>query len=353
MREKEIKILWGRSGNRCAICKLELTPDGDKETLGEMAHIVAKSNEGPRGDSPLGLQERDKYNNLILLCPTHHSNIDKNFNDWSVDKLHSTKTEHEAWVSEQLSTGNISVAKIDNTDFLQSRFAAWHELSRNHISIVLSITPLRISSDQIGTMEQTTQQSLEQATLPGKRPIQLVNSQHTRPSEFGIVNETFPVLPKRFGHSYHIFKSGHCEYLHELGHGTDRITEYVRGRGDDIKGAQYVLRYTDIAEAIESGLAWLELLWRNILPYEYLDFQCAVLNTKNTTMFSYEDDWDGGVYGYPTKSDYLLYKEILPKEHDVQLLEVEVFKWISNCYGLVLDSKLDGNGKYRRPTTMR
>jgi hypothetical protein len=38
MREKDIKILWGRSGNRCAICKLEPTPDGSRETLGEMAH---------------------------------------------------------------------------------------------------------------------------------------------------------------------------------------------------------------------------------------------------------------------------------------------------------------------------
>lgn len=347
MREKEIKILWGRSGNRCAICKLELTPEGDKETLGEMAHIVARSNEGPRGDSPLTILDRDKYKNLILVCPTHHSDIDKNYIDWSVDKLHRIKTEHEAWVSKQLSTGNISIAKIDNTDFLQRRFAAWSELSRDHISIVVSLTPLRISGDQIDTMEQTTQHALE------KKHKQHINSYHTRPSEFGIVNEKFPDLPKRSGHSYHIFKSGHCEYLQELGYGVDRITEYVRARGDDINGAQYVLRYTDIAEAVENGLTWLEWLWRDILPFEYLDFQCTILNSKNTTMFSYEDDWGEGTYGHPTRSDQLLYKEILPKDHDASLLELEVLKWIANCYGLVLVSKLDGNGKYRRPTTMR
>ncbi len=353
MRERDIKILWGRSGNRCAICKLELTPDGDKETLGEMAHIVARSEDGPRGESQLTLRERDKYSNLILLCPTHHSEIDKNYKDWSIDKLHSIKTEHEAWVSEQLSSGNISVAIIDNSDFLQSRFSVWQELSRDHISIVLSLTPLQISSDQIDTMEERTQQCLEQAKLPGKDPVQQVNRYHTRPSEFGVVNENFPDLPDRFGHFYHIFKTGHCEYLHELGCNADKLTEFIKKRGDDIQGAEYAIRYTDIAEAVESGLAWLKLLWRDILPFEYMDFQCVILNTKNTIMFSYEDNRGCGIFGYPTKSEYLLYKEILPKDYDIDSLELEVLQWASNCYGLILDSKFDNRDNLKRPVRMR
>ena len=352
MQEKEIKILWGRSGNRCAICKLELTPDGDKETLGEMAHIVARSKDGPRGDSQLPLKERDKYKNLILLCPTHHAEIDKNSDDWPVQKLHHIKSEHEAWVSEQLNAGNISVTKIDNADFLKTRFADWNDLSRNHISIILSFTPLRVSNEQIEVMEESTLNALEKATLPGKSPIQRVNPYHTRPSEYGIVNETFPDLPKRFGHSYHVFKSGHCEYFHEIGHDTDKITSYVKNRGDDIKGAEYVIRYTDIAEVIESGLTWMELLWRDILPFEYLHFQCLILNTKNTILFSYENSWKEGIFGYPARSEYLSFKEIIQREHDPSQLELYVLKWIANCYGLVLDSKLDNNGEYRRPVKL-
>ena len=119
MLEKEIKLLWGRSGNRCAICKLELTPDGEKETLGEMAHIIARATNGPRGVSPISSNERDKYSNLILLCPTHHSETDKNFSDWPVTKLLEIKAKHESWVSEQLSNGNISVTIIDNAKFLK------------------------------------------------------------------------------------------------------------------------------------------------------------------------------------------------------------------------------------------
>ncbi len=353
MREKEIKILWGRSGNRCAICKLELTPDGDKETLGEMAHIIARSTDGPRGDSSLTSHERDKYKNLILLCPTHHAEIDKNFEDWSVEKLIEIKSKHEGWVSEQLNTGNISVTKIDNTEFLQDRMLEWHGLSREHVSIVLSLTPLRVSGDQIDTMDEHVQKALEEANLPGENPIQKVNRYHTRPSEFGLVNEKFPKLPKRFGHSFHIFRSCHCEFFQELGHDTDRITKLIKSNGDDVKGAKYIIRYTDIAEVIDAGLTWLEQLWKNILPYEYMDFRCTILNTKDTTLFSYEDGYEGGVFGHPTKSESLIYKDILSKDYDVSLLTLVVLKWLSNCYGLVLHSKRHSSGEYARPQPMR
>jgi hypothetical protein len=53
MKEKDVKMLWGRSGNRCAICKIELTPVGSESVLGEMAHIIADKQKGPRGESDL------------------------------------------------------------------------------------------------------------------------------------------------------------------------------------------------------------------------------------------------------------------------------------------------------------
>src|SRR5712691_12280199 len=125
MRDRDIKILWGRSGNRCAICKLELTPDGSQETLGEMAHIVAKSDEGPRGSETMAVADRDAYDNLILLCPTHHVQLDKDPATWTVARLRSMKAAHESWVSEQLGAGGIRVAPIDNSAFLAQREAAW------------------------------------------------------------------------------------------------------------------------------------------------------------------------------------------------------------------------------------
>lgn len=105
--QKDIKLLWGRSGNRCAICKIELTQDCESNvasfTLGEQAHIVGEQESAARGKSTLTIDERNSYHNLILLCPNHHTEIDKNVDDWSVEKLHHTKSKHELWVSDTLS----------------------------------------------------------------------------------------------------------------------------------------------------------------------------------------------------------------------------------------------------------
>ena len=105
--QKDIKLLWGRSGNRCAFCKRELTQDKKAVTasftLGEQAHIIGDKDNAARGKSKLTSKERDTYHNLILLCPTHHTEIDSIEEDWSVEKIHHLKSEHELWVTETLS----------------------------------------------------------------------------------------------------------------------------------------------------------------------------------------------------------------------------------------------------------
>ena len=107
--ERDIKILWGRSGNRCAICKKELTYSEDATIssilIGEQAHIIAQKENGPRGTSNLSKAERDSYPNLILLCANHHTEIDEiPVSKYSIEKLHQIKQEHELWVREKLST---------------------------------------------------------------------------------------------------------------------------------------------------------------------------------------------------------------------------------------------------------
>jgi hypothetical protein len=106
---KTHKMLWGRSGNRCAMpgCRRVLYEDetltDDASLLGEEAYIVARSPEGPRGDSPLTEEERDKYDNLILMCRIHHRIIDDQPLEYTVDKLHKMKSDHLAWVEKNLS----------------------------------------------------------------------------------------------------------------------------------------------------------------------------------------------------------------------------------------------------------
>lgn len=102
---KTHKILWGRAANRCSICLMELVMDAsetdDESVVGEACHIVAHSPDGPRGESELTEEQRDKYSNLILLCSVHHKQIDDQPDEFHVEKLKQIKLEHEKLVREK------------------------------------------------------------------------------------------------------------------------------------------------------------------------------------------------------------------------------------------------------------
>lgn len=113
--EKDVKLLWGRAAQMCSFpgCQIKLTEDkklaSESFPLGEQAHIVAETKNAPRGKSNLTKEERDSYHNLILLCPNHHTLIDKNPDDYTVEKLHLFKDQHEYWVEHTLSKSKDSI----------------------------------------------------------------------------------------------------------------------------------------------------------------------------------------------------------------------------------------------------
>ncbi|WP_125777883.1 HNH endonuclease [Antribacter gilvus] len=107
------KALWGRSASRCAFptCRRELIQTNDELTrqeligsgliVGEEAHIRAQSRTGPRHDT--NYDGVHTYLNLILLCPTHHTVIDKSDpENWPVERIERLKADHEKWVRESL-----------------------------------------------------------------------------------------------------------------------------------------------------------------------------------------------------------------------------------------------------------
>jgi len=108
IKEKDLKLLWSRSGNRCAFsdCRKELSVDSRASAgafpVGEQAHIVGESTSAARGKSDLSESERNSYSNLILLCPNHHTLIDKHVDGYTVERLHYIKDSHELWVRESL-----------------------------------------------------------------------------------------------------------------------------------------------------------------------------------------------------------------------------------------------------------
>jgi len=94
--------LWVRAGGRCEFNSCNEYLLRDRLTLSEtnfsdIAHIVAVSVAGPRGDDPLPSGQRDKIENLMLVCKKHHKLIDdkKLVVDYPKEKLLRFKYEHE------------------------------------------------------------------------------------------------------------------------------------------------------------------------------------------------------------------------------------------------------------------
>lgn len=63
--------------------------------LTENAHIYPFSRNGPRGDEPGRPDDIHNIENLMLLCPDCHNEIDKNKQHYPVARLRSIKQEHE------------------------------------------------------------------------------------------------------------------------------------------------------------------------------------------------------------------------------------------------------------------
>lgn len=94
---KDARDLYLRSGNRCAFpgCNQPLmTSEG--VLTGEIAHIEAAMPGGPRFRDSMTNEERRAFENLLLLCATHHTVIDTDFDRWSVGALRDLKKAHEA-----------------------------------------------------------------------------------------------------------------------------------------------------------------------------------------------------------------------------------------------------------------
>jgi hypothetical protein len=98
MKDTDRKKLWGRSGNVCSFpnCGLELASSREsKRVLGDEAHIKGENPGSARYDPSQSEDERNGYENRILMCPTHHTMIDQDATTWTVENLKEMKARHE------------------------------------------------------------------------------------------------------------------------------------------------------------------------------------------------------------------------------------------------------------------
>lgn len=122
--DKTLKILFGFCGNRCAeptctnLIIADATPYSVEAVIGQIAHIYASSDQGPRGKAGLTKAERDAPDNLVLLCPTHHVVVDKQHETYPAALLIDWKEKRERPYREGIKD------RINDLGFKELEFAA-------------------------------------------------------------------------------------------------------------------------------------------------------------------------------------------------------------------------------------
>lgn len=93
--------LFSEAAGHCqrpdCLCPLFPAEMGGDKHIAEMAHVIPHGDEGPRHrERPDGAFQADSFENLILLCPTCHTIVDKDPDGYSRGTLLGWKSNHLA-----------------------------------------------------------------------------------------------------------------------------------------------------------------------------------------------------------------------------------------------------------------
>ncbi|MDX9983673.1 MAG: hypothetical protein RBS44_05650, partial [Sphaerochaeta sp.] len=97
---------------------------------------------GPRHQSNLSEEDRDRYPNLILLCSNHHNEIDGDTTKYSIEYLHQIKADHEIWVQTALTqnqeTPDIRLyVNLLNSIVDRLSLSYWDSLSDDYVRLLM------------------------------------------------------------------------------------------------------------------------------------------------------------------------------------------------------------------------
>lgn len=155
---RTIKILFATCMNECAHpdCSTPIiqprTPFSEAAVIGHIAHIYAASDDGPRGNPALSEADRNLPDNLLLLCPTHHSVVDQQHETYPAEMLHGWKSGHERKFQDTLG------AKIGDIGYDELEQAANSLLSKEPIAseggLTTIRTPEKIAKNSLGNRSQ-------------------------------------------------------------------------------------------------------------------------------------------------------------------------------------------------------
>ena len=112
-----VHMLCARAAGRCQFKGCNSFLFSDEITLEEfnksnIAHIVASSPDGPRGDAIRSHQLSQSLENLMLMCLEHHKLIDTFPEKYTEEVLLEMKTQHERTVFEQCSSMYVEPSEV-------------------------------------------------------------------------------------------------------------------------------------------------------------------------------------------------------------------------------------------------
>lgn len=184
-RQVDLKILFARSGNRCAYptCNNRIVAAGtafdEAAVIGQIAHIVGSSDLGPRSDPDMSPTDRDRHPNLVLLCGHHHPLADKQDSTYTVEEMREWKLSHELWVDGEL--------QVNATD------VTFTELDEITAALLVAATPEQLDLSLVPVREKMEKNALSEhsalAITTG-----LLNAENVRSfiEEQAMVDSTFP-----------------------------------------------------------------------------------------------------------------------------------------------------------------
>ena len=111
--------MYALSGNQCAHPDCteslieEATGEAEAHSKGEICHIFAVSEAGPRGKPGLTESQLNSLDNLILLCRNHHTIIDGQHGWYPAARLKKWKDDHEKRVKQLQASENLEKIRSD------------------------------------------------------------------------------------------------------------------------------------------------------------------------------------------------------------------------------------------------
>ena len=213
--QQTLKKLFALSGNKCAFpnCNNPIYDTENDSLIGEMCHIKAKCANGPRFDENQTDEERNSFENLILMCSNHHIFIDDDPASYIVERLQKIKADHESQnIREEPSEstinnimvnllGNVTLTR-NNQDLSQglqlffNRFSHFlHRLIKGELSAIFIKDTVRDLN--INPIKQYFEISITQTNRGHYNTIDILNGKYLIRIESHIEGTTIVLIKER------------------------------------------------------------------------------------------------------------------------------------------------------------